>query len=175
MRRSTAFAFAASSALAQVPANKATNLARGWAPPHSTSICRPQGRRGEFLPPNARYCTWLTPAGSHLGALVFSLPQSPSLVTWERRADDPSDAKRIVDSLGKALVRRGLKAHRCPPVGAQGDRRTGMLWEQPGLAVKLDFADVAGGDAMPLLVIMATDAAEGMPKLITDMCRGDRR
>lgn len=146
----------------------ATALSGVQSPPH----CGDRGPHGEYPgPAGEQYCVWSAPNGSPArGEVSAHMAGSGQLLflQWTRPTNDEADAKRIVDSLGKALSSHGLVARACP----SGDVPAGHVdlteWDAPTLLVQLSRITPAHG--APSLLVLATDVPKAVPDV---MCPRD--
>lgn len=139
-------------------------LARGWSGGQAAPQCAPVDTI-DGVP--SRSCRWARANGDSTGGSVsgrLAVDRGASLVTWERRARDAGDAGRVLDSLGAALVARGLRAHDCGATEVPAGRARNGLWIADSLLVLWARVDPPAG--APTLMIMATDEPSVAPSLL---------
>jgi hypothetical protein len=77
---------------------------------------------------------------------------------------DAPDARRLSDSLGAVLVKRGLVMRPCPGGDVPAGKATSSVWEGRDLLVMLNRVDPPAG--APKISIMATDAPAAFPAVL---------
>ena len=148
----------------QPPRGVVAELARGWSGGQAAPQCAPPDTI-DGVP--SRSCRWARTDDDTSGGAVsgrLAVGRGASLVTWERRTRDAADAARVLDSLGAALVGRGLRAHDCGETEVPAGRARNGLWIADSLLVLWTRVDPPA-DA-PALMIMATDDPSVAPSLL---------
>jgi hypothetical protein len=155
-------------ALAQGPRGVIGEMAQSWSGLRLHPHCQSSGPRGEYLGvAGSRYCEWPARAGSagrERLSVSFNELGGPALLTWERKMFDVADARRLSDSLGAALVKRGLVMRNCPGGDVPAGKASGSVWEGGNLLVMLNRIDPAAG--APTISVMATDAPAAFPTVL---------
>lgn len=153
---------------AQGPRGILGELAQSWSGPRGRAHCQSSGPRGEYLGvPGSSYCEWPAPAGSAGGdklSATYNELGGPALLTWERTTFGVADAKRLSDSLGVALVKRGLNERACRGSDVPAGKASMTVWEGPTLLVALSRIDPTEGP--PRVTLMATDGPKAFPAVL---------
>ena len=90
---------------------------------------------------------------------VSSTPAT--LLTWERPTESPTEAAQLVDSLGAALIDRGLTARQCGTGEVPAGTVEAVLWESP--TVEVHLSTITPPTGTPRLVVMAVAAPNSIP------------
>jgi hypothetical protein len=140
-------------------------LATAWSAGQASPRCQDRGPRGEYLgPAGDQYCVWEAPAGRVARGVVSAHVDRRgdlTLLTWERPTDSPTEAARLVDSLGAALTSRGLTARLCGTGEVPAGTVEAVLWESP--TVEVHLSTITPPTGMPRLVVMAVAAPNSIP------------
>ena len=77
---------------------------------------------------------------------------------------DAPDARRLSDSLGAVLAKRGLVMRNCPGGDVPAGKASSSVWEGRDLLVMLNRVDPPAG--APKITVMATDAPAAFPAVL---------